>query len=537
MSSRNFDDEIQLAQNLVFTFDKDLVREGDLNAWEAEPYIEISPKVEGKFKWTATNELIFSPAVGFSPATEYTATLSKSIVNKSEKKYGVSGEKITFHTPYLKLDNVESYWTKSRDDGQGVAVLKLNFNYPVNPQEVAKVLKISDSGDKKFDFQMNQSGTSASVSVKVKGLSESEGKSLKINLDKGLSMPNSTFETPEELIFETALPDIKTLEINDVQHGFENNQGFVKIITNQSIVGEDLSKIYKIEINGAEEVVEEPIIEYDSLGNAIEKPAAKPKPKPVTPILETKAEITENGFIIRGDFNETDNYVLTINPSAKGVLGALLSEDYTKDLYFGQMPAAIGFINKKAVYLSSKGNKNIAVNIVNTPKVNVRIAKIYENNILHFLTNGRYQNYDNYNDEGKSGNTIYDYDTDESGQYSDVIVNKTVETANLAKAKGVRALNLSLPEQNNIKGIYLVSINSNDEYYNRATKLVSISDIGIIMKSSENEVVVFTNSIKTADPMGGVEVKLISSNRSHCKMWHKLRVVMGLRSLKAKKPA
>ncbi len=514
VSSRNFEDEIQLAQNLVFTFDKDLVREGDLNTWEAEPYIEISPKVEGKFKWTATNELIFSPAVGFEPATEYTATLNKSIINKAEKKYGLSGDKITFHTPYLKLENVETYWTKSRDDGQGVAVLKMNFNYPVNPQEVAKVLKISDSDDKKYDFQMNQSGTSASVSIKVKGLSDGSGKSLKVNLDKGISMPNSKFVTPDELTLETALPDVKTLEINDVQHGFENNQGFVKVITNQSISAEDLSKIYKIEINGSstEEVVEEVVIEYDSLGNPIEKPASKPKAKPATPTLDTKGEITENGFIIKGDFNETDNYVLTINPSAKGVLGASLSEDYTKDLYFGQMPAAIGFINKKALYLSSKGNKNIAVNIVNTPKVNVRIAKVYENNILHFLKNGRFQNYDNYDEEtGSYGNT-FDYDIDESGQYSDVIVNKTVETANLAKSKNVRALNLSLPEQNNIKGIYIVSVNSNDEYYNRATKLVSISDIGMIMKSSENETVVFTNSIKTAEPMGGVEVKLISSN-------------------------
>ncbi|MCU0468208.1 MAG: alpha-2-macroglobulin family protein [Arcicella sp.] len=514
ISSMNFEDEVQLAQNLVFTFDKDLVRDGDLNTWEAEPYIEISPKVEGKFKWTATNELVFSPAVGFEPATEYTATISKSVVNKSEKKYGVSSKKITFHTPYLKLENVETYWTKSREDGQGAAVLKLNFNYPVNPQEVAKVLKITDSDDKKYDFQMNQTGTSQSVSVKIKSLADGEGKSLKINLEKGLSMPNSKFETPEELTLEASLPDIKTLEITNVEHGFENNQGFVKVVTNQTISVQDLEKIYKVEINGAssEETIEEPIIEYDSLGNPIEKAPVAPKAKPQTPTLETRAEITENGFIIKGDFNETDNYVLTINKEAKGVLGASLSDNYTKDLYFGQMPASIGFVNKKAVYLSSKGNKNVAINIVNTPKVNVRIAKIYENNILHFLTNGRYQNYDNYDEETGSYGNNFDYDTDEAGQYSDVIVNKTVETANLAKTKGVRALNLSLPEQNSIKGIYLVSVNSNDEYYNRATKLVSISDIGLIMKSSENEVVVFANSIKTAEPMGGVEVSLISSN-------------------------
>jgi alpha-2-macroglobulin len=514
VSSMNFEDEVQLSQNLVFTFDKDLVHDADLNTWEAEPYLEISPKVEGKFKWTATNELVFSPAVGFEPATEYTATINKSVTAKSEKKYGLSSDKITFHTPYLKLGNVESYWTKSREDGQGAAVLKLNFNYPVNPQEVAKMLTIKDSDDKKYDFSLNQTGSSQNVSLKLKGISESDGKSLKINLEKGLSMPNSKHETDEVLSLETSLPDTKTLEITDIQHSFESNRGFVKVITNQTLNVSDLEKIYKVEINGNSEVepVVEPVYEYDSLGNAILKAPAPVKAKPKTPTLDTKAEITENGFIIRGDFNESDNYVLTINKEAKGVLGASLSDDYVKDLYFGAMPASIGFVNKKAIYLSSKGNKNIAINIVNTPKVNVRIAKIYENNILHFLKERRYQNYEDYNEEGGNSSTNYSYDTDEAGQFSDVIVNKTVETANLAKAKNVRALNLSLPEQNAIKGIYIVSVNSNDEYYNQATKLVSISDIGMIMKSSENEVVVFANSIKTAEPMDGVEISLISSN-------------------------
>ena len=41
---------------------------------------------------------------------------------------------------------------------------------------------------------------------------------------------------------------------------------------------------------------------------------------------------------------------------------------------------------------------------------------------------------------------------------------------------------------------------------------MSISDQGIIAKQSDNEVVVFVNSIKTAEPLAGVEVKLISSN-------------------------
>lgn len=516
IQSMNFEDEVQLTQNLVFTFSKDLVKEADLNTWSSEPLIEFSPKVEGKFKWTATNELVFSPAVGFEAATDYSAVVSKGILAKAEKDLGLDADKIKFHTPYLKIENVESFWTKSREDGLPTAMLKVNFNYPVNPQELAKSLTVTDENDKNQDFQITQSGAIASVLVKLKNQAEASGKSFKVTIDKRLSMPNSTFETSEELTLETTLPDLKTLEIIDIQHGFENNQGYVKVITNQSVSAEHLQEMYSIETDGGEKqqvAVEEAVIEYDSTGNPIETQTTVKAPEKNNPTLSTKVETIENGFIIRGDFNESDNYVLTIKQTIKGILGASLSDEYTKDLYFGKMPASIGFTNSKAIYLSSKGNKNIAVNIVNTPKVNVRIAKVYENNILHFMKYGRYQNYQDYNEEtGEYKAGSYMYDMDESGQYSDVIVNKTIETSNLAKVKGVSALNLSLPEQNNIKGIYLVNLNSNDEYYNNATKLVSISDIGLIMKTSENEVVVFANAIKTAEPMRDVEIKLISSN-------------------------
>lgn len=515
VSTMNFEDEIQTTQNLVFTFDKDLVKPSALNAWVAEPYIEFSPKVEGKFKWNAANELVFSPAVGFQPATEYTATINKNIVTNAEQKYDLNVDKITFHTPYLKLEGVESFWTKAREDGQGTAMVKLNFNYPVNPQEVAKILTIHDADNKNCDFQITQTGNVASMNVKLKGLNDASSKAFTVVIEKGLSMPNATFETNEILTADITLPDVKTLEITDVQQGFDNNQGYVKVITNQTLSNDNLQDAFSIEIVGgnSETTTTETITEYDSLGNPIEKiveHAAAPKTKNT---LESKIEPFENGFIIKADFNETDNYILTINTTVKGVLGATLSDEVTKDLYFGQMPASIGFVNKKAVYLSSKGSKNIAVNIVNTPKVNVRIAKVYENNILHFLKTSRYQNYEDYNEQTQSYQAnSFSYDADEAGQYSDVIVNKTIETGNLAKIKGVHALNLSLPEQNDLKGIYLVSLNSSDEFYNNATKLVSISDIGLIMKTAGDEVVVFANSIKTAEPMRNVEIRLVSTN-------------------------
>ncbi len=513
VASHNFEDEIEQTQNLVFTFNKDLVPASELNTWFSTEYIEFSPKIEGKYKWTAPNELIFSPAVGFEPATEYKAEVSKLVLNKAKESYELDTDEISFHTPYLKLDQIESFWAKSRENGQGIAMLKLNFNYPVNPQEVAKMLSIQTNDYKSLTALINQSVATSSVVGRLKDLAPADNQTLAIKLEKGLSLPASKFTTPDDITNKVVLPDPKNLEVLAVEHGFNNNQGFIKVVFNQAIVAENLKDAYQISINGLAEATreEDSAIEYDSLGNPIEKAIAEKKPQQNT-IISTKTELIENGFIISGDFNETDNYILSINEKTKGVLGANLEDVYTKDIYFGEMPASIAFLNKKAVYLTSKGNKNVAINIVNIPRVNVKVAKIYENNILNFLRQNRYEDYDYDNESANNSGKSYVYYEDESGLYSDIIVNKTVETTNLPKAKGIRALNLSLPDQNNIRGIYLVSINSTDEYFRNATKLVSISDIGLITKQSDNELFVFANSIKTTEPIANVEVTLVSSN-------------------------
>ena len=62
ISNRNFGDEIEQQQNLIFTFDKDLVPDSLLNNWDTIPYVNFSPSVKGKFKWNTVRELVFSPA-------------------------------------------------------------------------------------------------------------------------------------------------------------------------------------------------------------------------------------------------------------------------------------------------------------------------------------------------------------------------------------------------------------------------------------------------------------------------------------------
>jgi uncharacterized protein YfaS (alpha-2-macroglobulin family) len=74
-------------------------------------------------------------------------------------------------------------------------------------------------------------------------------------------------------------------------------------------------------------------------------------------------------------------------------------------------------------------------------------------------------------------------------------------TVNLNKALGQK-----------YKGIYTVSVRSADERWRSDSKVVAVSDLGIISKIAGDEIYVFVNSISTAEPVAGAEVNIISTN-------------------------
>lgn len=479
VAGTNFTEEVGQSQNLVFTFNKDLVSTAELNSWDSTQYVTFEPAVRGKFKWTAPNELVFSPVAGFGAATSYKAQLTDLITEKSDKdkKYKLSQDPITFHTPYLQLAETESWWTLSSETGRQEARMRLHFNYPVNAQHVAEKLKVL-SGNQALEYRILPSQDESVVTLvfaKV-GAADNNETPVNITIDKGVKVQNTSYTSQEAISKTVSVPSPLHLEVVDIKTGFENNAGYARVITTQEL-------------------------DKESIAGSVA----------VNPEAAVETEPTENGFIVRGAFNETETYVLQLKRSLKGVLGQTLEEEASRDLFFGKMPAAISFANKKGLYLSTKSSRNIGVNIVNVPKVQVRISKLYANNILHYIHNNRWNDYAYVGDDWQpTGN--FNYSDDRESQLSDVIVNKIVETANLSKNKGISALNIALPDDNKRQGVYLVAVNSEEEAYLGATKLVSISDIGLIAKQGKDELWIFANSIKTNEPIKDLELTVVSSN-------------------------
>ncbi len=475
LAEKNFGDEIETRQNLVFTFDRELAPDSVLNLWDSVSYISFTPEVQGSFKWISGKELVFSPSSEFRPATAYSARLNASILRFTNTDTEInSGEKIEFRTPYLKSTADNAWWSLAEDDPGMIALnLSFNFNYHIDPAVISKYLEVNIN-NKQAAFKISDHSVSSTLTVKSAAMSKEllDGCTITYTFKPGATCQACGSGIPEAI---TATMDVKApdhLEITHMEGILDNGTGIIKVYCNQEILVKELSKQITI-----------------------------------SPKVKFTVEPEGNGFNIMGAFEAGGSYQVDISKSLSGALGGSMQKDFTAMVPFGEMEPAIAFASSKGGYMSTLSSKKISINITNIPRVTVRIFKIYENNIQSFMNYHRHNEY--YEDEESYGYGYSEYNLKNLG---DEIMNQEYETKNLAKQNGSNLLSLDFTANNQHSGIYLVSIASVTDRWIKATKLISISDIGLIARQSKDEVYVFANSIKEAIPVRGAKITFISTN-------------------------
>ena len=486
VASHNFENEIEQQQNLVFTFDRDLVPDSLTGLWDTVMYGHFTPLARGKFKWNSKKELIFSPYTGFRPSTDYKMELMPAVLKHANRNFFLPENKtFAFHTPYLKLLSASGFWAVSeKNKGEAALKVSLEFNYKIDPGTVSKLLHINLNGQSK-EFIVGTPEVSKTIIVVIEGVDRNNLTTapLTVMVEKGLKCVDSDYLTKENMEIAAVVPSPDKLEITQAAGEYDASEAVVHVFATQA-------------------VDENKITQYIS----------------TDPKVKFSVEMAADGFYLKGGFTAGLSYQLTITKQLRGVLGGEMEKDFSQLVVFGALEPSISFVSKKGIYLSSAGSKNLAVSIVNVPKVRVTVKKVYENNIVHFMRSNRYHSYEDYyyDEEGEEGGySGYQYSDYNTANYSDVVFDQWYETKNLPKQNGVYLLNLSLDDERKYKGIYLVNVSSTSDLYRNDTKLVSISDIGLITKQTEDETYVFVNSIKTAEPMSGVEISFISSNNQN----------------------
>jgi len=462
----NFDEEIKSDQNLSFIFSKPLVGDSVLNRWDSTEYIRFEPKISGSFRWSSESVLVFSPQSPFPPATKYKATFIEKLSEKVN--YDFEGDKtINFRTQLLELVNVTGFWSDTKS-GHTLIHVDANFNFDVDKNEVLKKVKVNIEGkSQKIELVENSDQNVVRFFLPDIAMAD-EAFKLEVEVEAGLLPKRGNIKTIEKSVRSLALKSPYNVSIEDVT----------------------------AEHNGAEGVLNVDISQ-ETTDNAKEFVSISPR-------LDYQLELTEKGLKISSeDFDLRKKYSITIKNGLKGKFGGTLKSDFNKEISFGKLRPEITITDKRSTYLSANGAKNIQVKIINVEEVEVKLTKLYENNILNFTRN-KYYDYEN---------DSYSYNYHSVEEQGDVIWSKKIASKDLPKKGGLNILNLNVEDKiKGYNGIYVLQISSDENYWLRDSKLISISDIGLVAKEGKNDITVFCNSIKTASPKSGVEVSFFGRN-------------------------
>ncbi len=480
-------DEIDPYSNLVFTFDEKVVDEGKLNQWDTTRFVTFSPNIRGKFKWTGDRELTFSPLEPFRPSTIFSAALRPSTLPNDKQQLALNRPR--FHTPYLNMAAPQVFYGSSKR-AAGTAELKANlvFNYPVRPADVKSRLKVTQSG-KPVAVEVNSAEPDATVAVTFMQDVQA-GTPVQIDIAPGLRPATGTKATENVLTTQVEVPEQSTLEVRELTGALLNGQPVVTMLLNQPVSVADVQPNLK-----------------------------------VTPTVAFSVEALESGLALRGGFEVGKTYQVSLAAGTRGLLGGSLGEAFSQAVSFGDERPSLSFTSSdKAMYLDALGNRNLGLRINEVAKVKVTIAKVYANNIQQLLRGEKQYGYPEYDeDEPRESNTDENGDyIDRSFQYYDtesignVLSERTISVNSLPKEGGLRLLNLNLKDlefQGPMKGLYVIRVQDTERQWLQVSKLVAVTDLGLIVKQgATGGTVVFANSIRTAEPLAGVTVNLVSSN-------------------------
>jgi alpha-2-macroglobulin len=154
------------ANEIRIVFSEPMVVVGKIPKNLTVPWFHISPEVKGTFRWAGTTTLIFTPEKPLPYATKYDVRIAEP---RLDRPYTFS-----FTTPVIQL--TQTYWYRKGDKADAPLVIGLYFNQPVEKDTLAPHLQLRTA---KHDFQPpampgNDAAYEAKV-AKAKAAAESHG--------------------------------------------------------------------------------------------------------------------------------------------------------------------------------------------------------------------------------------------------------------------------------------------------------------------------------------------------------------------------
>lgn len=476
--------EVRELQSFTIEFDEPVAPAEKLDQWLTEQFLTFEPALDGKYKWTSPSTLVFSPSGALDPAQTYAVRINEPVASFGDKEKDFTGKTFYFHTANFEATGADIFWKPIEKTDYHVTVgVRLHFSYRVSPDDLQRYLEVKRDGKEEKNFTVAQDGTDILLNFNDVQQTDADQKFV-VTLKKGLLPTFKRNPLSATKTFALKLPPVTRLTITGASGGVDGETAWLEVYSTQALDKDHLAEYLEI----------------------------TPKPE------KMEFVVNDNSARIEGSFMPGNDYSIVLKKGAPGLYGGTLERDFAETVTLADLDPSVRFTDRKGMYLLRNGLENIGVFAVNMERVEFHVHEIFRNNIIHFFNNNysysrKYiENY-SYGDEEDGGEDYYsDYSYYEAENYGREIFTEKVGLAQYENKRQDVTFNLRKAITTQQKGIFLVQVTSDEDYWMRDAKIVVLTDLGIIAKRTDDELLVFVNSLTTADPVSGVNVKLISTN-------------------------
>ncbi len=219
--------------------------------------------------------------------------------------------------------------------------------------------------------------------------------------------------------------------------------------------------------------------------------------------------LDEGGKTLRFPYVQANaSYSVRIKGGLSAVDGQTLGSEVTKDVFTGPLQPAVGFAAQGSV-LPARETRGLPVVSVNVKEVDVEFLRVRDSEIANFFAA--------YQKNGKRGSWDLDPQYGWSGQKGKPVAQIAESVYSnrfvLSGAENERTLNY-LPIQNipelEKPGLYFAVMKQPGSFRDEMdTSFYFVSDIGVHTRMYKDKMFIHAASLKTGDPMGGVEYSVL----------------------------
>lgn len=470
--------EVDNFQTFAVTFNKDVVSKDKLDKWIDANYLSFQPAISGKYKWTSPNTLVFSPAQPLKSGQDYKASFNKSeiVAESGNQDLKTRFNTVTFKTPDFTVIKTDIFYTPIKNEEYKLSVQgNVYFNYKVDPEALRSHLKVMQNKKEITGYTLMTDKPSDVIAIDFGRIAQTkEEQKFEIVVKKGLNSTLNKTPLKEDRSFSVNLPPIQRVAITEAVASMDEDYYTITVTTTQEIDAKKASKYIT-----------------------------------VTPALNSQSiEVESEHIIIKGKAPMPNEVKLSVEKGLPGLYGGVLENAFTEYLTASDVKPLLRFSDKQGIYLMRGGEENLKFETVNLKEVEVTVEEVFQNNMLFFFNNNynydRYRYDNSYGDEEPSEYSV--------GDYGKEIYTEEIRFAENKNTFQYATINLHKAINQRFRGIYVVSVRSDEDYYVRDAKIISFSDIGLIAKKSGNDLLVFANSIKTTQALPNVTVQIVSAN-------------------------